>query len=299
MPYPGQQPSGPPFGPPAARPVPWSVVSACRAPASPGLLFAPEGDRGPRAAVLVGPVRRAGGCGGGDRAAASPVQPPPDVNDAANSTKTARPRPRSLRARRRPRVGVRVGDAHRDRRGVGIRVGLIDGGRRAQAASNVAGMLASSVTDRTAINDAYNDVYGCGPNLHGDAAVFTRAVEFPARAARQPGDHAGPVGAAAGPAERPHQGLAGIVAADQGLATGPTNRLPGLRRGRHQRSRLPDHDHPDNEATQYKTDFTAAEPDRRPRRPHPYQQGQLWPRPGPRGRPLSQRSAVQINDEAR
>jgi hypothetical protein len=45
-----------------------------------------------------------------------------------------------------------------------------------QAASTVAGMLASSVADRTAIDNAYNDVDGCGPNLDSDAAVFTRAA---------------------------------------------------------------------------------------------------------------------------
>jgi hypothetical protein len=37
-------------------------------------------------------------------------------------------------------------------------------------------MLASSVADRTAIDSAYNDVDSCGPNLDGDAAVFTRAA---------------------------------------------------------------------------------------------------------------------------
>jgi len=45
-----------------------------------------------------------------------------------------------------------------------------------QAASTVAGMLTSSVADRTAIDNAYNDVDRCGPNLDGDAAVFTRAA---------------------------------------------------------------------------------------------------------------------------
>ena len=45
-----------------------------------------------------------------------------------------------------------------------------------QAASNVAGMLASSVSDRTAIDNAYSDVMSCGPDLSSDAAVFTRAA---------------------------------------------------------------------------------------------------------------------------
>jgi hypothetical protein len=37
-------------------------------------------------------------------------------------------------------------------------------------------MLASSVSDRAAIDNAYSDVMSCGPNLDGDAAVFTRAA---------------------------------------------------------------------------------------------------------------------------
>jgi hypothetical protein len=45
-----------------------------------------------------------------------------------------------------------------------------------QAASAVAGMLANSVTDRTAIDGAYSDVDRCGPNLAGDAAVFAGAA---------------------------------------------------------------------------------------------------------------------------
>ena len=86
-----------------------------------------------------------------------------------------------------------------------------------QAASTVAGMLASSVTDRTAINNAYNDVYSCGPNLHGDAAVFTRAVSsrraLLASLATMPGRAALP------PAllDRPHQGLAGVDGGRPGL----------------------------------------------------------------------------------
>jgi hypothetical protein len=128
-----------------------------------------------------------------------------------------------------------------------------------QAASGVAGMLASSVTDRTAINNAYNDVYSCGPNLDGDAAVFTRAVSsrraLLASLATMPGR-----------ATLPPTLLADLtkawqasMEADQGLATwahdevtqgcvaGDTND-PGYR------TTIT----PDNEATEYKTDFTAA-----------------------------------------
>ena len=127
-------------------------------------------------------------------------------------------------------------------------------------------MLASSVTDRTAINNAYNDVYRCGPNLDGDAAVFTRAVSsrraLLASLASMPGRAALP------PALLSDLTNAwqASMAADQGLATwahdevsrgcvaGDTND-PGYR------TTIT----PDNEATEYKTDFTAAvEPHRRP-----------------------------------
>jgi hypothetical protein len=49
-------------------------------------------------------------------------------------------------------------------------------GTEKQAATGVAGMLTQSVSDRSVINNAYNDVDRCGPNLTSDAGVFTRAA---------------------------------------------------------------------------------------------------------------------------
>jgi len=57
-------------------------------------------------------------------------------------------------------------------------------------------MLTQSVSDRSAINNAYNDVDSCGPNLTSDAGVFTRAANsrtaILARLAATPGRSALP-----------------------------------------------------------------------------------------------------------
>jgi len=128
-----------------------------------------------------------------------------------------------------------------------------------QAASTVAGMLASSVTDRTAINNAYNDVYRCVPNLDGDAAVFTRAVSsrqaLLASLATMQGRAALP------PALLTDLTMAwqASMAADQGLATWAHDEVTrgcvaGDTKDPGYRTTIA----PDNEATEYKTDFTAA-----------------------------------------
>jgi hypothetical protein len=45
-----------------------------------------------------------------------------------------------------------------------------------QAARGLAGLLAQSVTDRSSIVAAVNDVSQCGPNLHRDPQIFQAAV---------------------------------------------------------------------------------------------------------------------------
>ena len=128
-----------------------------------------------------------------------------------------------------------------------------------QAASTVAGMLVSSVTDRTAINNAYDDVYRCGPNLDGDAAVFTRAVS--SRRALLAS-----LATMQGRATLPPALLSDLtmawqasMAADQGLATWAHDEVTrgcvaGDTKDPGYRTTIA----PDNEATEYKTDFTAA-----------------------------------------
>lgn len=45
-----------------------------------------------------------------------------------------------------------------------------------QAAESLASLLAQSVADRTAVHHAYDDVWGCGPDLSADARVFENAA---------------------------------------------------------------------------------------------------------------------------
>ena len=47
---------------------------------------------------------------------------------------------------------------------------------RRQAAVQLSGLLAQSVTDRAAVTRAAEDVRGCGPSLHQDARTFARAA---------------------------------------------------------------------------------------------------------------------------
>ncbi len=47
---------------------------------------------------------------------------------------------------------------------------------RRQAAVRLSGLLAQSVTDRTAVIDAATDVRGCGPSLRQDARTFATAA---------------------------------------------------------------------------------------------------------------------------
>ena len=128
-----------------------------------------------------------------------------------------------------------------------------------QAASTVAGMLASSVTDRTAINNAYDDVDGCGPNLDSDAAVFTRAVSsrraLLASLATMPGRAALPPTLLS---DLTNAWQASMTA-DQGLGTWAHDEVTqGCVKGDTKDPGYQTTITPDNEATEYKTDFTAA-----------------------------------------
>jgi hypothetical protein len=62
---------------------------------------------------------------------------------------------------------------------------------RRQAAVQLSGLLAQSVTDRADVTGAAEDVRGCGPSLHQDARIFTRAAssrrQLLARLASMPG----------------------------------------------------------------------------------------------------------------
>jgi hypothetical protein len=165
------------------------------------------------------------------------------VNDAANSTGTTAPA--SAAAKRAP-----AASASRSASSAAV--------TEQQAASTVAGMLTSSVADRTAIDNAYNDVDGCGPNLDGDAAVFTRAANsrraMLARLASMPGRAALP------PALLTHLASAwqASLTADQDLATWASDEAAqGCVRDDTSDPGYQATATPDNEANQAKTAFVA------------------------------------------
>jgi hypothetical protein len=119
-------------------------------------------------------------------------------------------------------------------------------------------MLASSVSDRSAIDDAYNDVDSCGPNLTSDAAVFSRSATsrraMLASLASMPGRAALPPALLSDLANA----WQASIAADQGFVTWANDEVA--------QGCVPDDTSdagyqatitPDNQATQYKTAFVA------------------------------------------
>jgi hypothetical protein len=183
------------------------------------------------------------------------------INEAANSTKT--PRPTISAAAGSPTASSQSspsGSASESASASASTSASVSSTAAAeqQAASTVAGMLASSVTDRTAIDSAYNDVDRCGPNLDGDAAVFTSAANsrraLLASLATMPGRSALPP-ALLGDLTTAWQAS---IAADQGFATWANDEVsegcvaddtndPGYR------ATIT----PDSEATEFKTAFAA------------------------------------------
>jgi hypothetical protein len=182
------------------------------------------------------------------------------INDAANSTKTTPPTASVIA--NSPTAPASASSSPSASASVSASVSAPASSTEVtekQAASTVAGLLASSVTDRTAINNAYNDVYSCGPNLDGDAAVFTRAVSsrraLLASLATMPGRAALP------PALLSDLTNAwqASMAADEGLATWAHDEVTqGCVAGDTKDPGYQTTITPDNEATEYKTDFTVA-----------------------------------------
>ena len=180
------------------------------------------------------------------------------INEAADSTKTAVPATSVAASSATASASVSASSSPSTSASASVSPSVSSTATAEQeAASTVAGLLASSVTDRTAINNAYNDVYNCGPGLHGDAAVFTRAVSsrraLLASLATMPGRAALPPALLTDLAKA----WQASMAADQGLATWADDEVtqgcvagdtadPGYR------TTIA----PDNEATEYKTDFT-------------------------------------------
>jgi hypothetical protein len=183
------------------------------------------------------------------------------INDAANSTKTAVPTTSVAASSAIASATVSASSSSSPSTSASASVSPSVSSTAVteqQAASTVAGMLASSVTDRTAINNAYNDVYNCGPSLHGDAAVFTRAVSsrraLLASLATMPGRAALPPALVTDLTNA----WQASMAADQGFATWADDEVSqGCVAGDTSDPGYRTTITPDDEATEYKTDFTA------------------------------------------
>ncbi len=74
-----------------------------------------------------------------------------------------------------PRKAARV-TAAPSRPGSSQTPGMPASPRQQEAADSLASLLAQSVSDRNAVNDAYNDVMRCGPDLEQDVQTFRSAV---------------------------------------------------------------------------------------------------------------------------
>jgi hypothetical protein len=259
MPYPGhQQPYRPPFEPPPRGPS-WPQAPS-GPPPRPGPSPRPgNGGRRSRAPLFWSALSAA-------VAVAvvvivlllHPFNHHETVNDAANSTKTAVPSASVAARASTPSAAASAPASPSSSASTSASASASSTAvTERQAASNVAGMLASSVTDRTAINNAYNDVYGCGPNLHSDAAVFTRAVSsrraLLASLATMPGRSALPPALLSNLA----QAWQASMAADQGLATWANDEVTqGCVAGDTSDPAYRTTIAPDSEATQDKTAFT-------------------------------------------
>jgi hypothetical protein len=176
------------------------------------------------------------------------------INDAANSTKTTPPT--ASVAATSPTAPASASSSPSASASASVSSTAVT---EKQAASTVAGMLASSVTDRTAINNAYDDVDGCGPNLDGDAAIFNRAVSsrrsLLASLATMPGRAALPPTLLSDLTNA----WQASMAADQGFATWAHDEVTqGCVKDDTKDPGYQTTITPDNEATEYKTDFTAA-----------------------------------------
>lgn len=118
-------------------------------------------------------------------------------------------------------------------------------------------MLAGSVADRSAIDNAYGDVMRCGPGLNSDAGVFTSAAasrrKLLASLASMPGRAALP------PALLSNLASAwqASIAADQSFATWANDEATHCVANDTSSASYQSTVAPDNAATRYKTAFVA------------------------------------------
>jgi hypothetical protein len=124
-------------------------------------------------------------------------------------------------------------------------------------ASNLSKLLAQSVSDRGAINDAYNDVAGCGPTLSQDQATFQQAVTSRQALLGQLGSMADASALPASMISSLTQAWTVSIKADQDFAAWAGDESASCTKGGSD-ANLSAATVPDNQATQDKTDFVAS-----------------------------------------
>jgi hypothetical protein len=124
-------------------------------------------------------------------------------------------------------------------------------------ASNLSKLLAQSVSDRGAINDAYNDVASCGPTLSQDQATFQQAVTSRQALLSQLGSMPDASALPASMISSLTQAWTVSIKADQDFAAWAGDESANCTKGGSD-ANLSAATVPDNQATQDKSDFVAS-----------------------------------------
>jgi hypothetical protein len=124
-------------------------------------------------------------------------------------------------------------------------------------ASNLSKLLAQSVSDRGAINDAYNDVASCGPALSSDQATFRQAVTSRQALLNQLSSMPGAAALPASMISSLTQAWTASVKADQDFAAWAADESAGCTPNGSD-ANLSAATVPDNQATQFKSAFVAS-----------------------------------------
>jgi hypothetical protein len=127
-----------------------------------------------------------------------------------------------------------------------------------QAAQNLAGLLASSASDRGAINSAYNDVMACGPSLTQDQATFQQAVSSRQQLLSQLNSLPGRSALPASMVSSLQQGWQASISADQDFAAWAQDESSNCTPDDTADSNYQAANGPDQQATQFKTAFVNA-----------------------------------------
>jgi hypothetical protein len=129
------------------------------------------------------------------------------------------------------------------------------GSSQQQAATRLAALLSSSVSDRAAIDDAYNDVMNCGPNLSQDAGTFQQAVTSRQQLLSQLNGMPGASALPASMISSLSQAWQASISADQDFAAWAQDEASGCTPNDTANANYQAANGPDSQATTFKTAF--------------------------------------------